>query len=467
MANKYLYHGAAFCGDGTASNIAASAGAVGAWNDIAVFEGVAPAYGTAPTAGDIVYIRSKDAAGANITRTLSTHIQLGGTTGTVTNPISWILDNGTVWSGIDGVLKYLTGTGTARIHQCVYVECQTQDALFFHTNQTWPGYGCLELKGYLKNAKIQSDDVNSNYQALRMGDYEMGWTVAENVHFVIIRNNAPRIQVSGLCRLINPDIEELSTLAGQTAINLEGLYSQGRLEIIGGQMRGVGAADNLTLADIGLSSYSTAHGLLAIGFAVPRSVVIANSTPNYRNTRIELIGLDGGVGAHLDAAWGFATSRTDNYPPTLSAQLPNSTLTPWAWRVYPKNASFMHPAHILSSKVFTDVAGIKTITQEFLVANTFTPTKRTAWITVEYTDNATGAPRHMSTRDIDGAALDTSTAPWSAVTWGMIAFNKHKIQATTPTAVKQDTMITVTFWHSLPSATSADVLFVDPDFSVV
>lgn len=62
MANKYLIHGATYCGDGTASNEAASAGAVGAWNDINVLEGTAPAQGSL-AAGDVVYIRSKTSAG--------------------------------------------------------------------------------------------------------------------------------------------------------------------------------------------------------------------------------------------------------------------------------------------------------------------------------------------------------------------------------------------------------------------
>lgn len=69
MANKYIIHGATFNGDGTSSAEATSNGGVGAWNTITYFEGTAPAYGTL-AAGDVVYIRSKDAGGSNITRTL-------------------------------------------------------------------------------------------------------------------------------------------------------------------------------------------------------------------------------------------------------------------------------------------------------------------------------------------------------------------------------------------------------------
>ena len=108
MADKYIIHGSTYCGDGTASNAAASAGAAGAWNNINVFEGTAPAYGTAPAAGGVVYIRSKTSAGADITRTLSADVNLGASNATPAEPIAWILDNGSVWSGIDGTLTYTT-----------------------------------------------------------------------------------------------------------------------------------------------------------------------------------------------------------------------------------------------------------------------------------------------------------------------------------------------------------------------
>ena len=106
MANKYIIHGATYCGDGTSSAVASSNGGVGAWNDINVFEGTAPAYGTAPAAGDVVYIRSKTSAGADITRTLAATATLGSASATLASPITWVLDNGSVWSGVELKLTY-------------------------------------------------------------------------------------------------------------------------------------------------------------------------------------------------------------------------------------------------------------------------------------------------------------------------------------------------------------------------
>ena len=119
-----------------------------------------------------------------------------------------------------------------------------------------------------------------------------------------------------------------------------------------------------------------------------------------------------------------------------------------------------------SMKFFTDSAAAKTITQELLVANTMAPNAGNLWLDVEYIDDATGLSRHLTTRDIAGGALATSTADWSATVWGAITLLKKKLAGTTPTAVKQNTPITVTIWSTLASASANDIYFIDPDFGV-
>lgn len=61
---------------------------------------------------------------------------------------------------------------------------------------------------------------------------------------------------------------------------------------------------------------------------------------------------------------------------------------------------------LTTTKLYVDSAASRTVTQEILVADTMAPNKKTLWITVEYIDNATGLPKHISTRDFSGA-LDT------------------------------------------------------------
>ena len=161
MANKYLIHGATYCGDGTASNEAASAGAAGAWNNINVFEGTAPAYGTAPVAGDFVYIRSKTSAGADITRTLTADITIGSANATITNPVTWVLDNGAIWSGIDGKLSYQCSGGNCKTTVRSYnaVIAQTQSALEFVTSNAWGSAWTvisLSVGAYMRGPKVNA-----------------------------------------------------------------------------------------------------------------------------------------------------------------------------------------------------------------------------------------------------------------------------------------------------------------------
>ena len=469
MANKYIIHGATYCGDGTSSAVASSNGGVGAWNEINVFEGTAPAYGTAPAAGDVVYIRSKTSAGADITRTVSANISLGSASGTVASPISWILDAGTIWSGISGTLKYYNTTGNYKV-TCLgsnYIAADVQDSLVFECTESWPGVEYVRVAGWVKNAKFICSDTNSGFPFVSAFSTNSATpAVLENPHFVLARCGATRIRVENATalRLLNPDIELTSTQTGQLIIGLVSDYGPPGLEIYGGRVRGAGATSVSTLFKLNDVNYASIR-VVVYGLDIPRSMPVCD-TGITRNGKVEIVGLDGGIGSHLEEAWGFATSRTDNNPPTLSGQLPNSTLTPWAWRIYPRAADPQKPVRLPAAKIYTDSAATKTIALEFLVASTMAPTKRHAWITVEYTDNSTGLPKHVSTFDPSGGALDTSTADWSSSTWGMITLNKKKCSITTPTSVKQDTTIFVTFWFAMTSSGDQDILFLDHDFSI-
>ncbi len=112
MAEKYIVDGAAYCGKGDGPLIPTDIShqdATGyAWNNINVFTtGAAPAYGTAPAAGDIIYIRSKNASGADITVNFnSASLTIGSANASATAPISWVIDGGTKWSSINGTFTF-------------------------------------------------------------------------------------------------------------------------------------------------------------------------------------------------------------------------------------------------------------------------------------------------------------------------------------------------------------------------
>jgi phage tail protein X len=121
-------------------------------------------------------------------------------------------------------------------------------------------------------------------------------------------------------------------------------------------------------------------------------------------------------------------------------------------------------------KVYSDTAGAKTVTLEIQVRTSFLAdnggkvNKGNTWMTVSYVDDTTGAVKVLSTRNpVSNDNLDASTAAWSATTWGAIALTKKKLSVTTPTAVKQNSLIGVSFHTSAGGASTSDVIFVCPD----
>ena len=487
MANKYIIHGATYCGDGTASNEAASAGAAGAWNDINVFEGAAPAYGTL-AAGDCTTIRSKTAAGADITRTLSADVNLGSAAATVTAPVTWVIDGGTEWPGVSGTVKYTTANTTYNpvLLSNNIIMAEVRGALVFESTATTTisdnSYVVdFQVNATLINAKIDYSThatATPRFAAARLSNGNVLENLVIKAGMLTLSNSSPEAAMfsmalrRGEVTIINPDIELTNAGLGGTGLFfIDATYAGNIITVLGGRLYGVGTqtAGQPLLSHSGATA-NLASRIKTVGFDVPRTMTIVGRGGFYgglsNSSSVELVGCDGGIGGHLDKAWGWATSRTDNNPPTLSAQLPDSNATPWAWRVYPAAASCANPMRLTTLGLYTDTAAAKTITQDILVADSLAPTKASVWLTVEYIDDTTGLPAHLSTRDVAGGALAASTANWTATTWGMITLIKKKLQITTPTAIRQNTPVLVTLWGILSSATVNDIFFVSPDFGV-
>lgn len=469
MADKYIRHGETFNGDGTTSAAATSNGGAGAWNSINLMEGTAPAYGVL-AAGDVVYIRSKDAAGADITRTISANSSIGSASATANAPMTWVIDNGSIWPGINGVVKYVRSNSYAYIAVLAnnLIVALTQDALLFDdADKTWPGVEFIRLSGSIKNGRFLSGDTNTSLPIVTSFAPSGKPAVLENPTIRIALGNGGRVAAAGSqLRIINPSIEMLGTQSGQSVFYISSEWGPSQIEVFGGKIFGAGASSNTSVFQINEVGYASTN-CLAYGTSIPRSMPVSNYAFS-RSGRIEMVGLDGGIGSHLEEVWGLATSRTDNNPPVIEATLPDGNSTKWAWRVYPKAADYQKPVRLPSLKMFTDSAAIKTVTLEFLLANTFSAAnKKNIWATIQYTDDVTGDPKSVSTHDISAGALDASTAGWSSSTWGMITLLKRKLSITTPTAVKQNTPILVTFYCALTAGSDQDILFVDSDFSLL
>ena len=465
MADKYIIHGSAFNGNGTSSAEATVDGGVGAWNSLNVFDAIGtPNYGGGSlVAGDTVFIRSKDASGNNLTRTLSATATLGSAAATSSAWVTWVLDNGVVWPGIDGTLTYnCPSTYAVNARNFNRYVAMTQDAFRIVEANAAASY-----KSYFSSNEWATDGLLFDFSiaATASGAYfanPYGWR-HDNLHVISRRRALSLITASsyGKSVLVNPNIEVLE--ATSSALITVG----GHLHIVGGRVSGAGAVSGSTLLSVEANSITD-----VIGLSFPRQMnAVSPLTPTSSTYSVNIVGTDGALGGLLREGWGLADSREDNNYPKLNAVLPDSANTPWAWKLCPMTTSEQHPLKMPMSQYFNDTAGTREITVSLLVATTLTNVnKRSVWISVDYVDNTTGLKKSITTRDFLAGALDVSTANWTATTYGATSLLKRKLSAVTPTAIKPNTPITVVLWGTVKAVSTTDelgdIMFLDPEFSV-
>lgn len=467
MANKYLRPGETFCGDGTTSAAATSNGGVGAWNNINVFEGTAPAYG-ALAAGDTVYIRSKDAAGADITRTLAANVNLGNASATYASRITWIIDGGTVWDGIDGVVKYTSASAayavTLRTLNNLISEQQSRFVIentLVSANQT----SLLTTTiSYIKNIKIDwvlGNAFNGNKAILQSGN---GFSTVENLVVKAGRVHQGVVvfgSANGGIHLVNPDIE--LTVAATTAVF--GPLPVDKALITGGRLYGAGATTGTALS---VAIPTTMAQIECFGFIYPNTVSLVQTLPSFSSFNgvgaIYAYGADGTAAAASANQWGIMDTRQDDNYPTLSAFLPTSDNKAWSYKVYPCEARAGFGATVQLSKIYTGDPAALDLSLELLVSDSFPGVNsKTVWISGSYI-NSSGVPEYFTTHDLAASALTTSTAGWSATTYGATTLLKRKIAITTPSNVKKDTMVMLRLNWEARSVSANDIFFLNPDF---
>lgn len=466
--------GNTYNGDGTTSGNAASNGAAGAWNQVNITTNTAPAYGTLPADTD-VHIRSKDAAGADITWTVASATSFGSSNATAAGPINWIIDGGTVWAGIQGVVKHTRTNGsvlTLRANNNILAE-QIGRYVQADNNPTSSNV-FLQCSGghIIANPVFDQTEITYTGGGPMVLDAGSGWYSAGGPVVAInpkviggnrrSSNGCFRSGDRQLLTLINPDIE----LTASFAAPIFTIPTDSRIRVEGGRIHGAGATGTGSVCgDFGLNTTSMG-GIEFFGTDIPKAMNLVSTFAAGFNgdPRYEGIGIDGGgMGGFLVTRRGYNTSRSDNNPPYLNAAYPGSGLG-WAWYVYPYGPAFASPHDVTMLPAYTDTAGAKKITLELLVATTYPALYNgTAWLDVSYWDDATGQPVTETTRVLGGTTpLATSTAGWSAATWGAISFDKKKIELTTSKSIKQNSIVTAVFRIAKPSATGFDILFVDP-----
>ena len=261
--------------------------------------------------------------------------------------------------------------------------------------------------------------------------------------------------------MIDPDIELLVTIIDNQVFSL-GLYGAS-MEVYGGRIYGDGATSRVPLVDIQKSH----AGLRIYGMSIPK--VMALVTPTISSMthpgQVELFAIDGGMGsAFADCRTGQYDNRSDGYYPTLNAYLPTSTPEAWAWKIFPNFVDENRPLRVPSIQLFTQEAAAKTLTCNFLFSDSFVQVDtNNTWIDVQYTDAATGQMKSITSRTRERNVVADSAASWNATTYGPVNLLKRHIQVTTPTAIKKDTVVIVTFRTCAKALTENDIMFLCPD----
>lgn len=465
MANKYLRHGETFCGDGTTSAAAASNGSAGAWNNINVFTGTAPAFG-ALAAGDVVNVRSLDSGGAVIAVSSATAIALGSAAATDLLPITWNFDNGVIWPGVSGQVTVTTTAGVAiSLRNYNNIEASNErlalvSAYASYINSVAVGFGVCNTSGLLVD--ISAHTVTYG------GTLDFATGTHTNIH-VKKKNSYSGLVRTGISSntdalvLINPKLE---LLGATNSPNIGPLFFasgnyQGSLTVFGGECFGAGCVDLQQIANCA----GNASAISLYGFKYPRNMPLCSVLGN--NAYIVSTGGDGAVGGSYLDAYFSSDSRSDGYYPTLNAMLETSGSGGWSYKVYPYAVTQQKPARISMAKLFSQAASAKTITVNFLWPQGLAaPTKNKVYMVVGYTDSTTGNKTYLSTKIPSADAIDEVSAAWSSATYGATLFTKHSLSVTTPGNIKQDTEITVSLLIAVRSGSVNDILFIDPDFTL-
>lgn len=471
MADRYLIQGATYYGDGTTSAEATSNGGVGAWNNINILAGTAPTYGTLAS-GDVVYIRSKTGAGANADITVTFNaadINLGSTAGTAAAPITWVLDNGTKWSSIDGTLTY-SSTGAYRV--------------WFRPNNLFIARTLLNWKvvnTYTSAFVTKFADIDGTCKGL-LFDFSTGSTGTEPGYIATFGDMVQcRVKFryatrQGMCyvgsatwqrpRFIDTDFEQ--TLSGGTYPGLFWIGSSNvNVEVLGGRYFGAGADANASLLSIG-NANTSGTVLRTVGFRVPAAIGLYTDMNTARGVQVDMQGADEKYGTFVAREWGYASSRLDGFFPYKDAFLPDSAGTGWSWQLRPLAATPILPmVFTVASKLFVNTAAAITVTQRLNIGNaTYDGSLNTnnTWVEVSYVDDTTGDLKTVSSRDEFGAGSSLASGPsWSSASYGAVALTSRQIAVTTPTTVKTNTLVLVRLYTTKASVGAPQMIFACPD----
>lgn len=463
MANKYFIFGATYNGDGTTSSEAASDGAAGAWNQTSILTGTAPAYG-ALAAEDVVYIRSKTSAGADPTLVLASGANIGYSNAGL---ITWVLDNGQIWSGIDGSLSftYAPTAGAWGLRNNNKFVASRREAWSIRAssdtnNACSPVFNSAVVIGLVFDYSIKGSSNTS------VANWVINGARVEECRFIFGRvSTSHRIYIypASFPQLINCTYE--LTANSRTAGSLFAFNTAANDQVYGIVHGGQIVGDAAAIDACNLFGESTNGHFQFIGLKFPKTLNLYSYHNSSNFVATDVFGCDGYMGAAKVRMWGNASFRDDVAQPYLNATLPG-VATGWSWLIYVATLSRGNGLVELA-KVYQDTAAVKKITTELLIQEDYelTINRSNLWVTVSYIDNTTGLVKSASSQPVvySTAPLASSSAAWSSSSYGADLFVKRKIEITTPTSIKQNTLVHILVHIAEVAGDGSQRIFLCPD----
>lgn len=444
MANKYVYHGAAFNGDGTTPNPAVSDGAPGAWNDLYAVSKGNVVYGSIDSE-DIIYIRTKDASDNDYTINVTdTYYYFG-------NPLSssdqwnmWVFDDGQVWPGVKGTVTF---DFLYIFYIRAYNSVVGNNRVVFRRQYNSNTYNIATVyRSYTSGIMV---DMSSNLSVFgtRIYAYDAlmsGWKLVNlnksNVGLIVPVYNGWQV-------FFGLDIECINDVGNCLFYP----YSPGStMMVIGGSYSGPTSAMQYLSAPRSGSCFIDGYYINAnLPVGTP-----AGSAGNYVYHNHDFT-------HEISTSIFDITSANDGNFPVLNGVLPTNPETRTSLRLLNKSSTLNMPSQILFSLPFDSLPATRTFRVEMLIPNDIIPSSDSVWLDIIYMDESEQI-QHATSFDVEGGNIPVSSANWSATTYGATSYNKYYIELTTPNNIKKDSMV---FGLLNIAIADTDYWFIDPVLS--
>lgn len=455
-------------GDGSADQV----GAGGAWNTLDVNN-------ASIAAGDTVIIKTGNGVGGDAAFTTTGVLTFKGGSASG-GAVTFIFDDGTVWAGDAGVFQLSHSLTTASRYVVFSTWCSVigNDRLVIKAtsgNSFTNDLYSVQMRG----ANIAGVEIRHDTADGCGSDTEgfLIWLDNDQNSLAVLRNcklikrvgAAPRGAISWT--RYSPQTIELHDckieLPSASAIGLWYTFAEtstvyARLRMYGGEVV-TGNVGNKVLNNF---SYLDARfqGVKCDNMDFFQFSNSWTSEPGLEDAIIEAVNCNGGVDCAVDTGWARIDSdQAGNYP---YLQARDQQGNPWTMRVYPRHGNEAFPLRITSLyDYYTLTAATRTVKVALLMQEDYTNVDDARlWVDVEYVQDSDGATVRASTQATPAAAaaIASDTAGWSAVIYGALNYNKHKIELTTPTAIKANTVVKVTVWSALEAPGADKFFFIDP-----